>query len=178
MEKESLNKGISVIIPCYYKWAFVEECLESVFQQKNVNTQVICVHNNSDAQLLDKLTKLERQHMITLIDNGRANLGVAYARNCGLERVTADTVMFLDDDDRIGWKHTQKEIQKDIFYMDTDSFLTMSFYMLTCFDANNDDAIETASKKYLNYYAPVVNTLRPINATAKEAAAKLLSTIL
>ena len=370
MEKESLNKGISVIIPCFYKWAFVEECLESVFQQKNVNTQVICVHNNSDAQLLDKLTKLERQHMITLIDNGRANMGAAYARNCGLERVTADTVMFLDDDDRIGWnpnqadldscyleyfydvlsannelamvtgdviaetagiegtnfkmyselprkapitieqaisyldgrntscatlyrtsviseynlrfksrmkyredtefitqyalaaackykqiltptnwpesgeglqsyywyrkhvgsvmgqvsqpslnkwyyecqrqkdnlgyrayllqsienhplrskltkayqtmiygwKHTQKDIQKDIFYMDTDSFLTMSFYMLTCFDANSDDAIEDAAKKYLNYYAPMANTLKS-NVLVKSVATNMLEFI-
>lgn len=32
MGNESLNKGISVIIPCYYNWAFVEECLDSVFQ--------------------------------------------------------------------------------------------------------------------------------------------------
>ena len=62
MEVESLKKGISVIIPCYYKWDYVEECLESVFQQKNVETQVICVHNNSDAGLLDILTKLEKQN--------------------------------------------------------------------------------------------------------------------
>ena len=46
MEPKSLKKGISVIIPCYYRWDYVEECLASVFQQKNVETQVICVHNN------------------------------------------------------------------------------------------------------------------------------------
>ena len=29
-----MDKGVSIIIPCYYKWDFVEECLDSVFQQK------------------------------------------------------------------------------------------------------------------------------------------------
>ena len=59
-----MNKGVSIIIPCYYKWDYVEECLESVFQQKNVDMQVICVHNNSDAELLGRLTRLENQHKI------------------------------------------------------------------------------------------------------------------
>ena len=63
------------------------------FNKKNVDMQVICVHNNSDAGLLGKLTKLEDQHKITLIDNGRANMGAAFARNRGLERVEKDTVM-------------------------------------------------------------------------------------
>lgn len=49
-----------------------------------------------------------------------------------------------------GWKHTQKDIRKDISYMDTDSFLTMSYYMLTSFDAESDEAILDAAKKYLN----------------------------
>lgn len=111
-----MNKGISVIIPCYYKWEWVDQCLDSVFQQKNVDTQVICVHNNSDAGLLGKLTKLVDQHKITLIDNGRANMGAAYARNCGLERVTKDTVMFLDDDDIIGWNPNQPNV--DPYYLE------------------------------------------------------------
>lgn len=111
-----MNKGISVIIPCYYKWEYVEECLSSVFQQKNVDTQVICVHNNSDAGLLDKLTALENHHKITLIDNGRANMGAAFARNCGLDRVTKETVMFLDDDDKIGWNPNLLNI--DPYYLE------------------------------------------------------------
>lgn len=111
-----MDKGVSIIIPCYYKWDFVEECLESVFQQKNVDVQVICVHNNSDAGLLGKLTKLENQHKITLIDNGRANMGAAFARNRGLERVEKDTVMFLDDDDRIGWNPNQPDL--DPYYLE------------------------------------------------------------
>lgn len=111
-----MNKGITIIIPCYYQWEFVADCLESVFQQKNVDTQVICVHNNSDAGLLGKLTNLEKQHMITLVDNGKANMGAAFARNCGLERVTKDTVMFLDDDDRIGWNPNQPSV--DSYYLE------------------------------------------------------------
>ncbi len=111
-----MDKGVSIIIPCYYKWGYVEECLESVFQQRNVDVQVICVHNNSDAGLLDKLTKLENQHKITLIDNGRANMGAAFARNRGLERVEKDTVMFLDDDDRIGWNPNQPD--SDPYYLE------------------------------------------------------------
>lgn len=111
-----MDKGVSVIIPCYYKWEWVEECLDSVFQQKNVDTQVICVHNNSDAGLLGNLTKLQDQHMITLIDNRKANMGAAYARNCGLERVTKDTIMFLDDDDIIGWNPNQPNV--DSYYLE------------------------------------------------------------
>lgn len=111
-----MNKGISVIIPCYYKWEWVEECLNSVFQQKNVDLQVICMHNNGDAGLLSELTKLQDQHKITLIDNGKANMGAALSRNLGLERVTKETVMFLDDDDLIGWNPNQPNI--DPYYLE------------------------------------------------------------
>lgn len=119
-----MNKGVSVIIPCHYDWVYVDECLDSVFQQKNVDTQVICVYNaqNVHSPLFKELTKLQNRHIITLIDNGNDNYGAAFARNRGLERVKddervrKDTVMFIDDDDIIGWKPGQSDI--DHYYLD------------------------------------------------------------
>ena len=119
-----MSKGVSVIIPCHYDWVYVDECLDSVFQQKNVDTQVICVYNaqNIHSPLFKELTKLQNRHIITLIDNGNDNYGAAFARNRGLERVKddervrKDTVMFIDDDDIIGWKPGQSDI--DHYYLD------------------------------------------------------------
>ena len=76
-----------------------------------------------------------------------------------------------------GWRHTHKDIRKDISFIDTDTFVTMSYYMLMSFDENSDDAIRDAAKQYLNYYAPTGDSLKQNSAIAKEAVAKMLATI-
>ncbi|MBO7529023.1 MAG: hypothetical protein J6T37_04020 [Bacteroidales bacterium] len=74
----------------------------------------------------------------------------------------------------VGWKHTQKDIQRDICTMDADSFVSMSYYMLTCFDEKSDDDVRNAAKKYLPYYAPENNTEKLDGTIVKTALFDML----
>jgi len=147
-----MKKGISVIIPCYYSWEYTEECLNSVFQQRNVDTQVICVYNERDnfLPLLKELKKLQNGHKITLVDNSGTNYGAAFARNCGLQYADKDTVMFIDDDDIIGWKPGSSNI--DPYYLEYFYYVLSQDNKLAMVTgdviASNDGIEKTSFKNY------------------------------
>lgn len=94
------NKLISVIIPIYNRAEYLDKCIGSVLEQKDVNTEVILVDDGStdaSAQICDKYAT--EHDNITAIHN--TNHGVAHARNCGLDAARGDYIFFLDSDDCI-----------------------------------------------------------------------------
>ena len=94
------NKLISVIIPIYNRAEYLDKCIGSVLEQKDVNTEVILVDDGStdaSAQICDKYAT--EHDNITAIHN--TNHGVAHARNCGLDAARGDYIFFLDSDDSI-----------------------------------------------------------------------------
>lgn len=94
------NKLISVIIPIYNRAEYLDKCIGSVLEQKDVNTEVILVDDGStdaSGQICDKYAA--EHDNITAIHN--TNHGVAHARNCGLDAAMGDYIFFLDSDDCI-----------------------------------------------------------------------------
>ena len=94
------NKLISVIIPIYNRAEYLDKCIGSVLEQKDVNTEVILVDDGStdaSAQICDKYAT--EHDNITAIHN--TNHGVGHARNCGLDTARGDYIFFLDSDDCI-----------------------------------------------------------------------------
>lgn len=90
---------VSVVIPCYNVAAYIEECVQSVFQQ-NVNLQVICVDNNSTDETVSILQKLKTSFPELIITEEKEK-GANYARNKGLALATGKYIQFLDADDRL-----------------------------------------------------------------------------
>jgi len=86
---------VSVIIPCFNVEQYIKECLDSVFDQKHPEIEIICVDDGStDATVAILETYRER---IRLISQGHR--GAASARNSGLKQANGEFIQFLDADD-------------------------------------------------------------------------------
>ncbi|WDE98200.1 glycosyltransferase [Lentisphaera profundi] len=89
---------ISVIIPCFNVEDYIQECLESVYQQTYVNLEVICIDNKSSDTTWAKLQELKNTYP-TLILEEEIKPGAPAARNKGLALAKGEWIQFLDADD-------------------------------------------------------------------------------
>lgn len=86
---------ISIIIPLYnVNKIFLEECLESVYNQNYKNFEVIVIDDGSSIDYSDIFNKYKN-----IKKYKTKNYGVSHARNIGLKKSSGDYVMFLDSDD-------------------------------------------------------------------------------
>lgn len=89
---------ISVIMPCHNAEHYVENAVESVFQQSYKNVELIVVDDGSDDKSYLILTRCQQKHP-KLIVLQQSNQGPFPARNLALKNVSGDFIAFLDADD-------------------------------------------------------------------------------
>lgn len=96
---------ISIIIVNYKGRYFIENCLNSVLQEKNRAFEIIVVDNNSkdgSIELIkDKFTKYKNFQLLSL----NTNVGAAEGRNIGVNKARGKYLFFLDYDTEVkkGW---------------------------------------------------------------------------
>nr|WP_288305907.1 glycosyltransferase family 2 protein [uncultured Romboutsia sp.] len=91
---------ISIIIPVYNVEDYITQCLDSVFNQNNINIQVIIVNDGSkdnSHKIIEKYLNLYEN----IVYIQQKNQGLSMARNNGLKYALGEYVMFLDSDDYI-----------------------------------------------------------------------------
>ncbi len=89
---------ISVIIPIYNVEKFMKNCIDSVINQTYKNLEIILVDDgatDSSGKICDEYK--QKDSRIEVIH--QKNMGLAGARNTGLDVATGKYVMFLDSDD-------------------------------------------------------------------------------
>lgn len=86
----------SVVIPAYKAANTIEKAIRSCFLDDNITVEVIVVE---DGVFDDTAAVIEQLEVPVTFVQLTANSGAQVARNTGLEKVTSDTVMFLDSDD-------------------------------------------------------------------------------
>lgn len=92
---------VSVVIPVYNVAAYLRECVDSVLTQSLTDIEVLLVDDGStdeSPQVVAEYVGKDRRVRAFRKVNG----GLSSARNHGLERITADFVVFLDSDDMLG----------------------------------------------------------------------------
>lgn len=89
---------VSIIIPVYNTECYLQECLESVLNQKYSNMEIICINDGSTDGSLDILKDYQENNENIKVINQK-NAGLSAARNAGLKHFTGDFVFFLDSDD-------------------------------------------------------------------------------
>jgi glycosyltransferase involved in cell wall biosynthesis len=95
MEDSSL---ISIIIPCYNQAHYMNEALQSVFDQTYENWECIIVNDGSfddTEKIAKKWIAKDTRFNYLYKENG----GVSSARNLGIEKAKGDFFQFLDSDD-------------------------------------------------------------------------------
>ncbi len=88
----------SIIIPVYNVAPYLRECLDSVREQTCVDLECICVDDGSSdgsGLILDEAARRDNRFKII----HQRNVGVAAARNAGLEVAQGQWIAFLDGDD-------------------------------------------------------------------------------
>lgn len=87
---------ISVVIPCYNQGRFLKEAIESVVAQTYSRLEIIVVDDGSTDCTAEVAANFDRTRCLH-----QCNLGLAAARNAGLQASTGEFVIFLDADDRL-----------------------------------------------------------------------------
>ena len=91
---------VSIIIPCYNQGLFLEETLQSVFNQIYTDWECLIVNDGSDdntEEIALNWTDKDSRFRYFL----KKNEGVSSARNFGLHKAKGDFIQFLDSDDLI-----------------------------------------------------------------------------
>lgn len=92
------NPLVSVIIPVYNVERYLEECLDSVFNQTYKHIEVIAINDGSTDNSLNILNEYSKKHSNLKVIN-QENQGQAAARNKGISEASGEYVHFLDSDD-------------------------------------------------------------------------------
>lgn len=91
---------ISVVVPIYNVEPYLERCIQSLLNQTLKDIEIILIDDGSPdycPQICDEYA--QKDSRIKVIH--KANAGLGYARNSGLEIATGEYVAFVDSDDYI-----------------------------------------------------------------------------
>ncbi|WP_313386179.1 glycosyltransferase family 2 protein [Chishuiella sp.] len=102
---------ISIIVPCYNQAQYLDECLQSVLDQIYTNWECIIINDdspdNTDEIASEWVKKDSRFRYIY-----QNNLGVAAARNNGINNALGEWILPLDGDDKISENYLNKAFEK------------------------------------------------------------------
>lgn len=107
---------ISIIIPCYNQAQYLDECLQSVWDQTYTDWECIIV-NDGSLDHTDEIVKKWLTKDVRFQYLKKENEGVSAARNSGIEKSTGEWILPLDGDDKIGSRYLElasKEFHNDI----------------------------------------------------------------
>jgi glycosyltransferase involved in cell wall biosynthesis len=90
------NLLVSIIIPCYNDWQYVEQAVASALSQTYAYKEVIVIDDGSNVKTKEILKKIEPK--ITKLIT-QENKGQSTARNAGIEASKGDYILVLDSDD-------------------------------------------------------------------------------
>lgn len=96
--KDNPQYDVQIIVPVYNVEKYLEECLNSIMNQKTkYKFCVIAVNDGSTDGSLTILKKYEKFSNLKIIN--QENKGQSGARNAALKEIDAEYVMFVDSDD-------------------------------------------------------------------------------
>lgn len=89
---------ISIIIPVYNTEKYIQECIESLINQRTDEVEVILINDGSTGHSENICRKYEEDFIIYVT---QSHQGLPSARNKGLEVAKGKYIMFIDSDDYI-----------------------------------------------------------------------------
>ena len=92
---------ISVVIPAFNRSDSLQDCIESVMQQRFDGLELIVIDDGSSDCTAELLGKLKERYTDMIVISNPGNFGVNYSRNRGIEKTSGKFILFLDSDDRL-----------------------------------------------------------------------------
>lgn len=111
--------NLSIIVPVYNVEKYLEECIESILNQKTqFSYEIILIDDGStdlSSHICDKYQKLDNRIRVKHITNN----GNSYARNLAIQMSYGEYLMFVDSDDIIE-KNTIEIMMKEVYRRNLD----------------------------------------------------------
>lgn len=124
---------VSVIIPCYNTYEYIQETLDSVFSQTYQNIEVIAIDDGSTDSTLQKLYENQEIHPQLKVITQK-NTYYIIARNNAVKYAKGKYLIFLDSDDKIAPEY----IEKCCEIAEQDQNIAAVYSMADFFDAKNE----------------------------------------
>jgi len=130
------KKTVSIVIPHYNATMFIPELLESIRKQTYKEyCEVIVIENGSKPESVIQLDKIIDEYSkklnIKYIKEGP--IGVAKARNIGIENSTGDYITFIDNDDTLAGRYS---IEYRVDYLENNDIDVVAGYALKMNEAS------------------------------------------
>ncbi len=139
-----MDKLVSVIIPTYNRFYYLQNAINSVLNQTYKNFEIIVINDGSEQKEYYENKLPDNINLITFKENHRKKIGFVsdgYIRNFGIKEANGEYLAFLDDDDM--WLPDKLEVQlKAILESDIQFSSTEGYWGKGAYDPN---------KKYLLY---------------------------
>ncbi|MFV0578580.1 MAG: glycosyltransferase [Fusobacterium ulcerans] len=107
---------LSIIVPIYNVENYLEECLESLYNIKNIELEIILVNDGSKDNSFKIMEKFKDMYPEKTVLINKENGGLSSARNAGMKAAVGEYISFIDSDDFIDvdeFERFFKEGQKD-----------------------------------------------------------------
>ena len=100
---KELHMRMSIIVPIYNVEQYIEECLESIYNQNLTDFEVICIDDRGKDKSIQKVQEyVEKNNIKNLqIIEHSENKGLSEARNTGINNAKGKYICFLDSDDKL-----------------------------------------------------------------------------
>ncbi len=111
---------VSIIVPCYNQAQYLDDCLQSVFNQTYTEWECIIVNDGSSdnsQEVAQRWTEKDARFVYVEKENG----GVSDTRNHGIRMAKGEYILPLDGDDMIGAEYLEDAIR--IFQTDKETKL-------------------------------------------------------
>ncbi|MEC5147374.1 glycosyltransferase [Chitinophaga sp. 212800010-3] len=124
---------VSVIVPCYNREKYIEQCVMSVIHQTYPNIELVVVDDGSTDKSGQILEELAAKHGFTLVR--QKNMGVCAALNNGIRgHSTGEYICYLGSDDY--WK--EDKIEKQVAFLEEHQDLALGFTKTTLVDSKGN----------------------------------------
>lgn len=107
---------LSIIVPIYNVEDYLEECLESLYNIKNIELEIMLVNDGSKDNSFKIMEKFKDMYPEKTVLINKENGGLSSARNAGMKAAVGEYISFIDSDDFIDvdeFERFFKEGQKD-----------------------------------------------------------------
>ena len=95
-----MDKSIAVVIPVYNGAPFIDRCLTSMIEQKELTEIIVVDDGSTDDSVAMIIAFANKDNRITLLQHkDNSNLGRSASRNLGIKSASSEWITFCDVDD-------------------------------------------------------------------------------
>lgn len=151
---------LSIIVPTYNVKSYIEECVDSLLNQKFVDCEIIIVDDGStdgSSEVCDKLQLKDSRIKVVHQKNG----GLSAARNTGLKHAKGEYLSFIDSDDIVSPSmfsdliNTLEKNKADVAVCNFEVFNKKSHYKSSRY---KDEVIDYSSENQVKFYGAALDS--------------------